>query len=279
MRNLYRAVVAGALATGLLLGACSPSEDQDAGSDPTTSASPGTASNTATTPAEPTPAPRAGRCYRLSFDEAVSPESEVAPVGCAKKHTAQTFHVGTLDLLQDGHLLAVDSRRAREQVTSVCRDRLRRHVGGDVRLSMLAAVWFTPDHAAADTGADWFRCDVVALAGDDTLAQLPRRSAGLLTGDGANAWAMCGTAAPGTRGFNRVPCSARHTWRALRAVELSGSDYPDGKAVAAAMATPCRDAARDVAADPLDVEWSEEAPTKQQWRSGRRYGLCWAPAG
>ena len=42
---------------------------------------------------------------------------------------------------------------------------------------MLRAVWFTPTVAQSDRGADWFRCDVIAVAGTEKLAPLTGRSA------------------------------------------------------------------------------------------------------
>ena len=35
--------------------------------------------------------------------------------------------------------------------------------------------------------------------------------------------------------------------------------------------------ARAVAPDPLDFRWGYEWPTLEQWRAGKRYGVCWAP--
>ena len=59
---------------------------------------------------QPAPRPEVKACYRLAYDEAVAPTSRRKPVPCEREHTATTFHVGTLDAVVDGHLLAVDSR-------------------------------------------------------------------------------------------------------------------------------------------------------------------------
>jgi hypothetical protein len=91
--------------------------------------------------------PEAGACYRLGYDQAVAPTASGAPVRCAGPHTAVTYAVGSLDVVVDGHLLAVDSRRVQEQVARTCPDRLAGFLGGStdaLRLSMLRSVWFTP---------------------------------------------------------------------------------------------------------------------------------------
>jgi hypothetical protein len=40
----------------------------------------------------------------------------------------------------------------------------------------------------------------------------------------------------------------------------------------------CRDVAADATDDPLDLTWSQESPTREQWDAGQRYGICWVPA-
>jgi hypothetical protein len=89
---------------------------------------------------------------------------------------------------------------------------------------------------------------------------------------------MCGTAEPGTKGFQRVLCRERHSWRALRTVDLGKGSYPGASAAKAAGQKPCQQAGRGVAKDALDYKWGYEWPTAQQWAAGQTYGICWAPA-
>jgi len=209
----------------------------------------------------------------------VAPVIGGTDVACATKHTSQTYKVGRLSLVSAGHLVAVDSPSVQSRVAATCTSLLGGHVGGtpeELRLSMVQAVWFTPSIAAAGAGADWFRCDVVALAGAGRLAPLPRSSRGLV--DSSSRFAMCGTASPDSASFERVPCSSAHSWVALSTVPITGKSYPPATAVSDQMESPCRSAARTRAEDPLDFIWSEERPTRAQWDAGRRYGICWAPA-
>ncbi len=272
--------MAGALVV-LGLGTGCSTDDTPAPSE-TSSATP-TPTPTPTPPPRATepPQPKKGSCHRLSFAEAVAPTADLKSVACAKAHTSETYAVGRVDNVVDGHLLAIDSARVQEQVASTCPGALQDAVGGtvdDVRLSMLRAVWFTPTVEQSDSGSDWYRCDVVALAGADELVSVRGSLAGALsTSEGRTTYGMCGTASPDEKDFERVPCARSHSWRAISVVGLPAGDYPGPDAIADAGSAPCQDAAADRAADPLDYEWAFEGPDRAQWRAGQTFIRCWAP--
>ena len=275
MAGTTRARTVATLAAALLatLTACSsgPSDTQ-----PTRTAAPSTAP--APTPAA---APPRRACYALDFAEAVAPTSTKAPVPCAAPHTTVTIRVGTIRPVVDGHLLAVDSDTVQQQVADRCRAALATHVGGDEetrRLSRLTVVWFTPSLAESDRGALWFRCDLVALAGHDQLATLPRSTRGLLDADGAlDRYGTCGTSSPSARTFQRVICSRPHSWRARATIDLPPRTRYLGKAAAAVADASCHDTEARLATDILKLRWSFEWPTRDQWKAGQRYGYCWTP--
>jgi len=229
----------------------------------------------------PPPAPEDGACYLLSFRQALAPTAAAKPTACKDPHTSETYAVGTLDTLVDGHLLAVDSDRVQEQVAAACPDELPRFLGGDqesLRLSMFRPVWFTPTVAQSDRGANWYRCDVVVVAGDKELAEPDSSLEGALDDDAVRErYAMCGTAAPDDDDFERVICSADHSWRAIQVVPYEPGEYPGETAVKEQLESPCEDAGLDAADDPLDYQWGYEYPTEAQWEMGQTYGLCWAP--
>jgi Septum formation len=269
---------------GLLLvtGCTSGDPDTPSSSEPSATSS----SSISPSPTSPSPTavvsperPARDGCHRLTYDEAISPVVAGTDVPCRQRHTSQTFKIGRLDLVRDGHLLAVDSPDVQEEVARTCTSLLGAHVGGsaeDRRLSMVQAVWFTPSVEDAAAGADWFRCDVVVPASAGELLPLPRSSRGLVAS--SDRFAMCGTAEPGEASFERVPCGVgRHAWRAVATVDLPGSAYPTAAQAGSRMQSTCRAAARDRADDPLDLTWSEERPTEAQWRAGQRYGICWVP--
>jgi hypothetical protein len=211
----------------------------------------------------------------------LAPTTDAAPVSCRRPHTAQTYHVGTLDPVVNGHLLAVDAKRVQAQVAEACPRRLGRFLRGtpaQLRLSALRAVWFTPTLEQSDEGESWYRCDAIALAGGDRLARLDRRVEGVLaTPAGRERFGICGTARPGTPGFERIICSRPHAWRAISSYDVPGRSYPGAAAVRAVGQKRCQAAGQAVADDSLNYQWGYDWPTATQWRAGQRYGLCWAP--
>ncbi|WP_435771110.1 septum formation family protein [Nocardioides sp. SYSU DS0651] len=233
-----------------------------------------------TTAPEPPARPEVGACYDLPFEAAVAPTTEAPPVSCRQPHTTETVAVGTIDAVVDGHLLAIDSEHVQAQVASVCPRRLIRYLGGtprNLRLSMIRPVWFTPTVEKSDEGADWFRCDAVVLSGSEQLAEMRGTLKGALRRAPRPQHAMCGTAAPDAKDFERVPCSERHSWRAIDVVTFDDGGYPGEKRVRAAGRRQCEDAGAEVAEDPLDFRWGYEWPTREQWEMGQKFGRCWAP--
>jgi len=278
MRRALSTTVAGVAVLALV--ACT-SDDERPSADP----SPTPSVTPLATPVPPPPPPPLGACYRLSYDEAVAPTSEDGPASCDKGHTTQTFAVGQLDLVTNGHLLAVDSDEVRSQVARRCPAQLGAYVGASeeqLRLSLLRPVWFTPTIEQSDAGAAWYRCDVIAVSGDQTVAKIDHNIFGALKKPQERAeFALCGTAQPGTAAFTRVLCREDHSWKAISVIDLSGRSkegkYPGVPQVRDAGQTVCADAARAIASDALDYEWGYEWPTKDQWQAGQTYGRCWSP--
>lgn len=273
-------------AAAVVLTGCTTSDEPRAASPPSTTPS---ASATAThevavdSPPVP-PAPRAGACYRLGLRQAARPTNEEAPVGCGTKHTARTIHVGKLDLVVDGHSFAVDSARAQQQLRQTCPARLAEFLGGDAErraLSRFEVVWFSPTIEQSDLGADWFRCDVIALGKGSRLLPLPRqgRLRGVLERPEALAtYGLCGTAQPGADDFERVACALPHSWVAVSTITIDGGErYPGVAAVREAGDETCADRVRAANDFVLEYSYGWEWPTREQWQAGRRYGICWAP--
>jgi hypothetical protein len=281
--------LAAALAAVLLAGCTSEAGDPPtAASDGRSSAAPSVSAGgtgeqaDSARVASPPAAPERDACYRLGFDQLTRPSNDSDPVRCGGRHVARTIHVGRLDTVVDGHALAVDSDRARAQLARTCPRRLAAHLGGTPQtrdLSRFAVVWFSPTLEESDRGAQWFRCDLVAIAGPERLHPLPRRTAGILDRPGALArFGLCGTAEPGTPRFERVICARPHSWRAIATIPLPGGrSYPGAARVRPAGNAACRDVAAGQAADPLQFEFGWEWPTRDQWANGQRYGYCWAP--
>lgn len=242
-----------------------------------------TSSPTASVSAAPPPpaAPAVGSCHQLTLPEATEPVDAGTAVPCPRPHTAVTIKVGSLSPVADGHLLAVDSRTVRAAIAKACPPEVTDVVGGDRtarRLSRLEVVWFSPSLEQADAGANWFRCDVVGLRSEGRLLNLPAKVKGLLDQPGAlDRFGTCGTAAPGTRGFARVVCSVKHSWRAVDVIDLPADARYLDKATGATGDSACKAIASKRAAGALTFTWSFEWPTRAQWTAGQRYGYCWLP--
>lgn len=282
MTRRTASTVALALA-GLLLSACTGEGDRSGGESPTPT-EPTTSPSVSETP-EPPAAPRAGACYRLTVRKAARPTNQSEPVGCDSAHTARTIHVGQLDLVVNGHAVAVDSRLAQRQLERTCPAQLARFLGGDAAqraLTRFQVVWFSPTLEEADLGATWFRCDVIAFGDGERLLTLPAKARlkGVLDRpEAAAAFGLCGTSRPGEKGFRRVACSLPHSWRAISTVPLEGGRaYPGAQRLREAGDETCADQARAEQGQPLEFSYGWEWPTREQWAAGQRYGFCWSPA-
>ena len=266
-----------AVATGLLLTACSGSTSSTPDAVPPASGP--TSSATSPSPsvtAKPDPPPPAHACYRLAFEDALAPTIGKVPVRCTRPHTAVTFYVGRF-----GQDLAVDGAQVHRLVSTDCPRRFATFAGGtleDRRLSLLRTVWFTPTLDQAALGARWYSCVALALRDNQHLAVLGRVAGALDTEEGRVRYGLCGTAEPGTAGFEQRICSAPHSWKALRTVGFRPGHYPGVAKVRATGQQICKDAGHAVASDPLSYQWSYQWPTLEQWRGGQTYGVCWAPS-
>src|SRR5690242_1980919 len=102
----------------LALSACTSSPTEPvADQSPSPSSSP--SATESTPPPDPGPTPRVGECHLLSFGQAVNVVGRTEPVTCKRKHTAETYFVGRLELeTKAGHVRRVDSRAAQKQARS-----------------------------------------------------------------------------------------------------------------------------------------------------------------
>lgn len=277
LRPVVPAIAGIVAAAALLLAGCAGSGSSGPDAGPTPVLHSPNASPTETITPKPKPPPVVHSCYRMAYDEALAPTSDKRPVPCTQTHTAVTFYVGTFD-----KHVPVDGTQVHRLESTVCPRRFATYAGGTVddrRLSMLRAVWFTPTVAQASKGAHWFECAAIALRGDQTLALLSGPVQGVLTHPvSRDHYALCGTAQPGTAGFQQRICAAPHTWKALRTVVFTAGRYPGEAHVRSAGQAPCKDAGRAVASNPLDYQWSYQWPDLQQWKAGQTYGVCWAPS-
>jgi hypothetical protein len=278
-RRTSALAVVPALAVLLTLTGCSK--------DPSTPAASAPASHPSATTPVPAPPPPSGACYRLTVASAMQTSDTSPAVPCTRPHTARTVLVGRIAPTPAANPLPMDSARVQRTIAARCRARVDDYIGGsreDQRLSRVQAVWFSPPPSAGAAtsatpgGARWFRCDVVIGSGTRTFAPLPHRTKGLLARPGAlDRYGTCGTAAPGSATFQRVLCSARHTWRARATIALPAHSRYLSRSAGKDADSRCHDVEASRAVDTLRLRWSFEWPTRAQWNGGQRYGLCWTP--
>jgi hypothetical protein len=239
----------------------------------------------AAVPAPPKPKPKPKACYRLTLSELARPANGSTPVSCRRRHDAVTIYVGRLHTVVNGHALSVDSTRVQRQLSTACPREFANLIGGSPatrNLSRFKVVWFSPTLAQSDLGANWFRCDLIAFARQNTLMGLPplRRLEGALSRPGSlGTYGLCGTAAPGDPHFARVICAKPHSWRAISTIAIpGGKHYPGAAAVRRAGDAACQRRVRSRSGFALQFRYGWEWPTREQWAVGQHYGYCWAPA-
>jgi hypothetical protein len=229
------------------------------------------------------PEPREGACHDLSSRQVSKAHDKRKPVRCRKSHTTQTYYVGafTVDTFADQ---TPDTAAIAEYVTPKCTRHFKRWVGGDRVTRSLARVhpvWFVPTTRDIKRGARWFRCDVLVSATDKRLAELPRSTEGMLDSDSAlDEYGLCSRGSPERPHSKTVICSRPHTWRAFDMMRMRGyksDDYPSHKQRHRS-AKHCQDQARVQLDYPLEWRYGWQPPTRQQWASGVRWGICWVPS-
>ncbi len=224
--------------------------------------------------------PELNSCHQITFRQASTATAPSASVSCSQPHTSVTIAVGALPQLRDGHLLAVDSPTIQAQLDKTCSAELPGFLGGtqeNLQLSQFRAIWFTPSLKEADLGANWYRCDVVAVKRDGQLLRLPARAKGILARPGSTGFSTCGTGTPGQSDFAKVACRLPHQWRATRVFLIPDqAKYLDAGITTTADQF-CKDAAATAAGDRLKFSWVFTWPSPEQWQGGSRSGICWLP--
>lgn len=270
------AVAALATGTALVLTSCSGSTSSAADPPPTPVLRSPTPTPTETIPPRPPRPPHVHTCYRLGYDDALAPTRATKAVPCTGVHTAVTFFVGRYD-----KSLPVDGTQVHHLESTACPRHFAAFAGGTPeqrRLSMLRTVWFTPTVEQAARGGHWFECVAIALRDDQHLALLQGPVQGVLTRTaGRDHYALCANAEPGSAGFEQRICAIPHSWVALRTVSFASGAYPGLDRVRSAGQQPCKDAGANASDDPLHYRWAYQWPTAAQWRTGKTYGVCWAP--
>lgn len=231
---------------------------------------------------DPDPPPREGACRRVSATGLDSIVDDSPVVACRKRHTAETFFVGTLPKSATRGATTAGRARVERAADRICRTRFREHVGGDRadrRLTLLRPTYFLPASEQFALGARWVRCDVYAYATPDRLAALPRATKGFLSRERASAALdRCSPVSPSRREFRHVACRQAHRWRAVAVLPLGGrqEEYPGLRRAQNRAERRCESPVRRYLDTTDAFSYGFEVPRRDAWQAGDRLALCWA---
>ena len=221
--------------------------------------------------------PQLGACRVLRPDDVALPSNATRIVDCQDSHTAQTFAVGQLpDELEDADY---DDEELGAFAYETCGKKFMGFLGADESLAMrtvLSWAWFRPSEKAWDDGARWYRCDVVGGGdGSTSYVELPEKTEGLLLKPD-DRWMVCADGA--TINSERVPCSEKHSWRAVTTIVLGdpGDEYPGDKVAESRTRSFCSDSVGAWLNYPVDYDFAYTWFHEAEWQAGNRRSVCWA---
>lgn len=224
--------------------------------------------------------PELGVCRVLGPDDIAEEHNAGEVVDCADDHTAETYAVGSLpDGLSDA---PYDSKEVGAFAYKTCSKAFMKFLGADESLAMrtlLSWAWFRPSEDAWEDGARWYRCDIVGGDEDaEAFVNLPETAEGLMsTGVGEDKWMQCvnGDAVPGAP---RIPCSEKHTWRAVTTIKVGADDdpYPGDRMVEVISRDFCGDSVSAWLEYPLTYKFAYTWFHEAEWKTGNRRSICWA---
>jgi hypothetical protein len=225
-------------------------------------------------------APELGACRVLETDDIQHPSNASPVVDCADRHTAQTYAVGTFPAsLTDGD--NPDDPALGAYIYRQCQPKFQRFLGGDESLvlrSTMTWAWFRPAKDAWAKGAHWWRCDVVG-GGDrsPSFVTLPDTAKGLLLGKPDDRWLVCANGKT-VSGSAKIPCSQRHTWRAVTTIVLGKAHdaYPGDRLVQVRTRDFCSDSVGAWLNYPVDYDYGYTYFHEAEWKAGNRRSICWA---
>ncbi|MGZ4438270.1 MAG: septum formation family protein [Nocardioidaceae bacterium] len=234
-------------------------------------------------PAEPGSAdsltpPETGSCRTLQPADIVSSTNSSPTVACSEPHTAETFAVGTFPASVGD---AADDEKLGAYLYPRCSQRFQQFLGGDESLVLRSTVtwaWFRPSDKAWKKGARWYRCDAVGGGEQSTsFLHLPTTAKGILLRRPSDKWMVCADG-PSVSTSPKVPCTAKHTWRAVTTIVLgtTGAAYPGDKVVETRTRDYCSDSVGAWLNYPVDYDYGYTWFHEAEWKAGNRRSICWA---
>ncbi len=223
--------------------------------------------------------PELGSCRVLTPADVAESSNASPVVDCSEDHTAQTFAVGTFPERVSGE--DAEDTDLGAFIFETCDKRFQSFLGGDdslVMRSTLTWAWFRPSDNAWDQGARWYRCDIVGGGQQSkSFVNLPEDAKGLLLGQPEDRWMIC-VDGPTVAGSVKIPCSEKHTWRAVTTIKLGQPDdpYPGDRLVEVRTKDFCSDSVGAWMNYPVDYDFGYTFFHEAEWKAGNRRSICWA---
>ncbi len=222
--------------------------------------------------------PELGACYRLAPQDTEKPSNANDAVPCTQPHTAETFAIGTLPA-STGKDYDADTHG--KWIYPTCEKAFEKFLSADESLAMrvqLSWAWFRPSERGWDDGARWYRCDLVGGRADaEKYADLPRTAKGLFRARPPEQWLTCAQG-PSVPKSTRVPCTAKHDWRAVTTIKLGApaDPYPGDRLVQVRSRDFCSDSVGAWMNYPVNYEFGYTWFHEGEWQAGNRRSICWA---
>jgi putative regulator of septum formation len=230
-------------------------------------------------PAAEKKAPKLGACRVLAPEDVAKRANSSAVVACSEKHTAETYAVGDLPKKYDD--ADYDDKSLGAWAYNTCSDGFKDFLGADESLVMRTVVswaWFRPTQAAWDSGARWYRCDVVG-GGEQSrkYVDLPQSAKGLLLGRPKDTWMVCADGNT-VSGSVKLPCTEPHNWRAVTTISLgnAGDPYPGDRVSEVKTRDFCSKSVGAWLNYPVDYDFGYTWFHQAEWDAGNRRSVCWA---
>jgi hypothetical protein len=221
--------------------------------------------------------PVVGTCRQLTPADIAQTTNSTPTVSCKDPHTAETYASGTFPASVGG----LDDEKLGAYLYPICHRKFQSYLGGDESLVLRAIVtwaWFRPSKHAWSKGARWYRCDVVG-GGEQSasLVQLPADPHNILLGRPEDRWMVCADG-PTVSESPKVPCTQKHTWRAVTTIVVGGKKdaYPGDKDVEARTRDYCSDSVGAWLNYPVDYDYGYTWFHAAEWKAGNRRSICWA---
>ncbi len=288
-----------AVALAVSLGACSAAQNvaegghtgvtpASSGTTPTTSGPTPTPTPTATTTTpNPAPAPANLACRVLKKGDIPRDSNNDPTVPCRSSHTAQTFYVGRWPARLFKPPVTSADPQLKSYAIRHCTRAFNAFVGGsplDRQTTLLTWAFFVPAPSELLRQSNWFRCDVISgwtLAGH--LYSLPTSMHGILDSGVPDDVRTCFTRLFVNNGTKKdpgryVPCTMPHAQRAIAALQLGGKSdpFPSVKSQESRLNAWCGPKVQAYLGNPSSYKWGYSFVTRKKWRSGDRFGTCYA---